>query len=280
MAQKDPGDGPSLELPSLFGRRKRRTGSNGDTTTDTKTDTKTDTAPDRAVAAEEDTAVVPRAETVEAPPVESAPLPPVESAPLPPAEADTPDHTTVIPVVEEPVVEEPARRAPVEPPVAAAPAATPAPPPGRRARAGTRKAPQIGASTAAFLVGAAVGLLGCALTYVGLQGCEVVTGVSSCGGPGLLVLVVILVAMVLVGAVVLRWLRVPDAGNLSFLGVGMMTAIALLFLIDYLYDPWMFLVIPAVTAMTFGIAQWITTRYTEDIVDDDDDGKMPHHDIR
>jgi len=129
-------------------------------------------------------------------------------------------------------------------------------------------------------VGAAVGLLGCALTYVGLQGCEVVTGVSSCGGPGLLVLVVILVAMVLVGAVVLRWLRVPDAGNLSFLGVGMMTAIALLFLIDYLYDPWMFLVIPAVTAMTFGIAQWITTRYTEDIVDDDDDGKMPHHDIR
>lgn len=288
MAQKDPDEGPSLELPSLFGRRKRRTGSaadsSGDATTRTETVTDTSAPPDAGV-----------------PGPAEPPDAPVDEAP---------DHTAVIPVVEEPVADEAAadqaRQEPAEP-VAPAPALTPPPVPtatpapaaeaaeaaettpptapsggrrARRARTGAPTAPEIGTGAAAFLVGAAVGLLGCALTYLGLQGCEVVTGVGSCGGPGLLVLVVILIAMVLAGAAALRWLRVGDAGSLSFLGVGMLTVIVLLFLIDYLYDPWMFLVIPCVTAVTFGVAHWITTRYTEDIVEDDDDNKMPHHDIR
>lgn len=284
MAQKDPDDGPSLELPSLFGRRKRRTGSTAETSGEATTVTETDTT------------IVP-----------AAPEAPAAAAPAAATDSETPDHTAVIPVVEEPVAEEPAAPAVEEPvaeqpvePAAPAPAVTPPPVPtathaapaaeaprakrtggrrARRARSGGPKAPEIGAGAAAFLVGAAVGLLGSGLTYLGLQGCEVVTGVGSCGGPGLLVLVAILVAMVLAGAAALRWLRVGDAGSLSFLGVGMMTVIALLFLIDHLYDPWMILVIPCVTAVTFGVAQWITTRYTEDLFDDDDN-KMPHHDIR
>jgi hypothetical protein len=138
--------------------------------------------------------------------------------------------------------------------------------------------PELAASTAALLVGGLVGLLGCALTYLGLQGCELATGTGSCGGPGLLVLVVILVAMVVAGAFALRALRVPDAGNVSFLGVGIMTVIALVFLIDYLYDPWMFLVVPVVSAVCYALARWITTLYAEDL--DDDDGGLPHHDIR
>jgi hypothetical protein len=120
--------------------------------------------------------------------------------------------------------------------------------------------------------------MGCVLTWLGLRGCEVVTGTSSCGGPGLLVLVVILAVMVLAGTVVLRALRVPDPGSVSFLGVGIMTVIALLFLIDYLYDPWMFLVVPLVTALSFAVARWVTTLYADDL--DNDDGGMPHHDIR
>jgi hypothetical protein len=138
--------------------------------------------------------------------------------------------------------------------------------------------PEVAASTAAFLVGALVGLLGCVLTYVGLQGCELVTGTDSCGGPGLLVLGVILVVMVLAGAAMLKALGVTDAGNVSFLGVGVLTVVALLLLIDYLYDPWMFAVVPAVTALSFSLARWVTTLYAEDVLDDD--AGMPRHDIR
>ncbi|CAA9374371.1 MAG: hypothetical protein AVDCRST_MAG47-1500 [uncultured Nocardioidaceae bacterium] len=123
-----------------------------------------------------------------------------------------------------------------------------------------------------------VGLAGCLLTYVGLQGCELMTSTGSCGGPGLLILIVILVAMVLLGAAILRVLRVPDPGNVSFLGVGMLTVVALVFLADYLYEPWMFVVVPAVTAVSYAIARWVTTLYAEDVLGDDD--RMPRHDIR
>ena len=302
MAQKDPETGPSLELPSLFGRRKRRAEGAGNTTT----------VPARAPEAATETA------TATAP--ESLP----DTSPPP----EAPDHTAVIPVVEQPVVEQPVVEQPVvQEPVAqespaattvtppAAPAVTPTPvpvspaeqpgtsrsgastddsPQGAGATAassdgvgGRRKAersapsvPEMAASTAAFAVGALVGLLGCVLTYLGLQGCELVTGTGSCGGPGLLVLVVILVVMVIAGAVALKRLGVPEAGNVSFLGVGVMTVVALLFLIDYLYDPWMFLVVPAVTAVGFLLAQWVTTLYSDDIMGDEDDDGRPHVDIR
>jgi hypothetical protein len=257
MAQKEPDAGPSLELPSLFGRRKRRTQSEGDTQTVEPSDEVTQTVPG-------------------------------------PVDSGEPDHTAVIPVVQEPVVERPVVEPPPQP---AAPAATPTPvpqptpqptprptaaeapaaPKSRKDRS-KRSVPELAASTAAFLVGAVIGLMGCVLTVVGLQGCEWITGTGSCGGPGLLVLVVILVAMILVGTVALRRLNVPEAGNVSFLGVGIMTAIALMFLIDYLYDLWMFLAIPVLTAVSYAVARWITTLYAEDL--DNDDGGLPHHDIR
>jgi hypothetical protein len=235
MAQKEPDIGPSLELPALFGRRKRRTQAEGSTTT----------------------------------------------------------VTAVHEAVSEPIAE-PVAEAPMSPPQPAVPAVTPTPVPqpvpaaettsstatasGTPREKPTRSVPAMAASTAAFLVGAVVGLLGCVLTYVGLQGCELVTGTDSCGGPGLLVLVVILALMIVAGAAALRALRVPEAGNVSFLGVGIMTAIVLLFLIDYLYDPWMFAVVPALTAISYAVARWITTLYSDDL--DGDDGGMPHHDIR
>jgi hypothetical protein len=136
--------------------------------------------------------------------------------------------------------------------------------------------PPLAASTAAIVVGAVVGLLGCVLTYLSLLGCEVVTGSDSCGGPGLLVLVVIVVAMVLIGAALLRMFRVPEAGNLSFLGIGLMTTLTLVFLIDYLFEVWMFAVIPVLTALCFGLARWITTRWT----DDGDDEEYSPYDVR
>jgi hypothetical protein len=89
---------------------------------------------------------------------------------------------------------------------------------------------------------------------------------------------VILVVMVLLGAAILKTLRVPEAGNISFLGVGILTVVALVFLVDYLYEPWMFVVVPAVTAVSFALARWVSTLYAEDVLDDD--AGMPRHDIR
>ena len=242
MSQKDPENGPSLELPSLFGRRKQR---------DPRPEARHETPPEvenRAGAV--DTAE--RTQVIEQPPVAHTPA--VTPTPVPtPVPTPTPTPTPQ----------------PKRPPKAAG---------GRRARTTGRRLPDMAASTAVILVGALIGLAGCVLTFLGLQGCELVTGTDSCGGPGLLVLVVILVAMVLLGGVVLRALRVAEAGNISFLGVGIMTVVALTFFADQLYAPWMFLVVPLVTALSFGVARWITTRYAEDVLEDHDD--RPHYDVR
>jgi hypothetical protein len=186
-----------------------------------------------------------------------------------------------------PLAEAPARRAvhdrvrPLEPRTATPPEqpttpqrpAAPSVALSDRVRAGI---PGMAASTATVVVGAVVGLLGCVATWIGLQGCEAVTGAQTCGGPGLLVLVAIVVGQIVLGAALLKLVGVPEAGNVSFLGVGLMVVIALLVLIDHLDDGWMFVAIPVVTAATFGFARWITTTYA----DDTDDYRAEQHDVR
>lgn len=114
-----------------------------------------------------------------------------------------------------------------------------------------------------MLVGAAVGALGTGLTWAALQGCETVRGTDSCGGPGLLVLVAILALMVVVGALLLSWMRVAEPKATSFLGVGLLAVVALLALTESLFDAWMFVAVPVLTALSFLAAQWVSTRFVE-----------------
>ena len=86
----------------------------------------------------------------------------------------------------------------------------------RRARAPPRRD-----AAAAVLTGLVVGLGIVGLTWASLRSCEGVQGTSSCGDAGYPLLGLILVAMVVVGALLLRLLRVPDPGSTSFLGVGL-----------------------------------------------------------
>lgn len=238
MAQKDRGtEEPNLELPSLFGRRKQRKGE----------------------APPEGTAPAP----------EPLPAPEVEPLPEPAAQAPNPTIPAAAPGRR-------AARADGQARAGSRAAVTPGKRAARPARE-RRSAPDLGGSTAALLVGAVTGLAGCVLTYLGLQGCELVTNTSSCGGPGLLVLVVIGVAMILAGAAMLRFLRVPEPGSVSFLGVGIMVVVVLVFLIDSLYDAWMFVAVPMVTAASFALARWVTTRYTDDVWDED---APEPHDLR
>ena len=119
----------------------------------------------------------------------------------------------------------------------------------------------------AVLTGAVVGLGIVGLTWASLRGCEAVQGTSSCGDVGYLLLGAILVAMVVVGALLLRTMRVPEPGSTSFLGVGLTAVAALLFLVDSLMDNAMVVVLPVLCAASFAAAHWVTRTFIEPVQD-------------
>jgi hypothetical protein len=128
-----------------------------------------------------------------------------------------------------------------------------------------RATPLVPGRLAALLTGIAVGAAGAAGTYGAMAGCKAVRGVSTCGGaPGFFILVAILVLMVLLGAGLLSLLRVSDAGSTSFLAVGLVAVVAMLFLLEVIFSVWMFAVIPAVSGVAFLVAHWVTTRFADE----------------
>jgi hypothetical protein len=114
-----------------------------------------------------------------------------------------------------------------------------------------------------LITGVVVGLGLVGLTWAALRMCEVAKGTSSCGGTGYPLLLAILVVMVIVGTLLLRAARVPDAGATSMLAVGMASVVALAFLVDVLLDRSMVLVVPVITALTYAAAHWVTRTFVE-----------------
>lgn len=260
MADKDPsGAEDKLALPSLFGRKRGSSAPADEPTPDPVADPVaepvTDTAPP------------------ERPAEETAVLTPVAPEPAPEPEP-SPSTRSAAPA---------APAAPAADTVAEAPAA-PAPAP---ARAGSRKAekaprerprlPALGAATAALVVGAAVGLLGVLLTFVSLQACDALTGTDSCGGPGLLVVLAVVVVMIFAGKAALAAFGVPESGGLSFLGVAVFVAVCLVFLVEQLLEPWMVVVGPVLCALGYGAAYWLVNRFNTELLEEE--GAEPH-DVR
>lgn len=227
MADQDQ-DGPSLELPSLgFGRKRKRR--HADATP----------APSEPIEVAEPTRSQPEPE-----PEPPAPEPP-SAQPL--FEEETPVSATVSTTrTTDELGDEP---------VAA----------GARRRKERRRVsrPSIGGMPAAIITGAVVGGITVGLTWAALRGCEAIKGTSSCGGPGLLLLVAILIAMILVGSLLLRGFGVPDPGSTSFLAVGLLAVLALLFLVDALFNWWMVIVIPVLAILTFALSHWVTVAFIE-----------------
>lgn len=116
---------------------------------------------------------------------------------------------------------------------------------------------------AASLTGVVVGLLLVGATAGSLHACEAVRGTATCGGTGVPILLLIMAAMIAIGGVMLRLFHVPDPGSTSFLAVGMVAVIALLFLLDFLLSPWMLLVIPLIAVAMYLLAFWVTTAFVE-----------------
>jgi hypothetical protein len=141
--------------------------------------------------------------------------------------------------------------------------------------------PWLGGTPAAALTGLFIGALIVAATAGSLHLCTAVKGTSSCGGPGFFLLVAILVVAVLIGAAMLRAARVPEPGSTSFLAVGLLSVVALLFLVGSIFEWWMIIVIPLASVATFLLSYWVTTTF----IDPADDGKdsaleRESHDVR
>ena len=69
--------------------------------------------------------------------------------------------------------------------------------------------------------------------------------------------------LVLLGKLLLKAFRVIEPGSTAFLGVGVMAVITLAFLIDVVFEWWMIIVIPIVTALTFAGSHWLTARFAD-----------------
>lgn len=134
----------------------------------------------------------------------------------------------------------------------------------KRERSGSSK-PSVPGRIAAGLTGLLVGAAGGAATYGAMAGCEAVRGVSTCGGaPGFFILVAILVLMVLLGAAILKMFGVSDPGSTSFLAVGIVAVVVMLTLLDVIFSPWMFAVVPLLSAASYLLAHWVTTRFDDE----------------
>ena len=222
----DQDQGPSLELPSLGFRRRKKAKPEA---VEPESTTEAAFAP----ADEAPTEVIePVAEPVAEPPTEV--LPPVSE-----------------PAAVEPTTEAPAPAQPDEEPTPIAPAKEP-----KQRKPRTR---WLGAGGIGLLAGfAIVGLIG-----LMLQACDSARGTTSCGGPGLFVLLAIL-ALITVGAT--RLLRIwgfTDAGTVAFLGIALTGIVVLVFLTTHLQSLGMVLVIPMITMFAFLISDWVSATMSE-----------------
>ncbi|MFC6286862.1 hypothetical protein ACFP3Q_06510 [Nocardioides sp. GCM10027113] len=224
---------PSLELPSFGLGRKRRRDRTPDAPADGTGDRPTGpTGPTTPEAADEPTRTLPAEPVVEQPP--AAPAPPLFADEVEPEQPTSPLATAV------------------------APPAAPTEPEPRAGRRGLRL-PALGGYTASVISGVLVGVLTVGLTWAGFRLCEVVQGTSSCGKPGILLLLAILLTMVLLGKALLRAWSVPEPGSTSFLAVGLLAVMILLFLVGTIFSWWMIIAVPAIAAGTFALAHWVTT---------------------
>lgn len=268
MADEDR-DEPSLELPS-FGFRRRRGKKKGRTAPDAASAPAPEPTPEPTREPEpapvpEPTpeATPPEPETVPEPEPTSAPAPETETEQLP----ATPEAPVEQPAAREQTAVQPAYAA--EEPAAATTAVAAPAEPEEAPEVGSRKKERralrlsIGAIPGAVVTGIVVGAATVGLTWGALQVCELVRGASSCGGTGLFLLLLILVAMIFVGAGLLRFFDVPDSGSTSFLAVGLLTVVVLLFLVDLLFNWWMIIVIPCVTLLTYTLSAWVTSSFAD-----------------
>jgi hypothetical protein len=109
-------------------------------------------------------------------------------------------------------------------------------------------------TVAAAIVGAVCGVVGVLLTSLGEQGCNAVPARSSCGSVGVILLVAVTAGCILLGALLLRALSVPDAVLVSFFGVAAALIVILWFFLGSVFSTRMLVVVPLLTAAAFAVS--------------------------
>lgn len=124
---------------------------------------------------------------------------------------------------------------------------------------------QVSGLPAAALTGVAVGGLAVLLAWLAGVGCEAVRGTSACGGgPGLLILLVVLAVLTWAGSLLLRVLGVPHAGSTSLLAVGVLAVLVLVFLLGSLDEGWALVAVPVASANSYAASWWVTAAVSDD----------------
>jgi hypothetical protein len=130
-----------------------------------------------------------------------------------------------------------------------------------------RRLPSVALSglPAAAITGVTVGGLAVLLAWLAGVGCEAVRGTSACGGgPGLLILVVVLAVLAWAGSLVLGVLGVPHAASTSVLAVGILTVLVLVFLLGSLDEWWALVAVPLASTTAYAASWWVTTAVGEE----------------
>lgn len=175
-----------------------------------------------------------------------------KDAPEPVAEAEV--EAPAAEVAAEPAVPETStvvQREPEPEPVAVAP----------RAR---RELPAVSGLVAAVVTGLVVGLLAVALAWLAGVGCDAARGTTSCGGAiGFPVLVAVVAILAWAGTLLLRTLRVADAGSTSLLAVGVLAVLVMVFLLGSLDAWWAVIAVPVLAAASYA-GSWLLTHSVAD----------------
>lgn len=119
--------------------------------------------------------------------------------------------------------------------------------------------PELSPRLAARVTGVVVAVTGILLVWLSLQACSSVRGVSSCGGVGLLAIVLTLVAQGAVGTVLLGLLGVASARSTAVLGIGVASFVAMVLLYASLPGPWLSVALLVVTPAAFLLAEGVTS---------------------
>jgi hypothetical protein len=262
MADDQDPTGPSLEPPSLFGRKRKRKKlvapqlPTPPTDDDSPTTILDDVAETPTAVTEAVTEVEPQVEpeVADSPVSDSPPMHGPKPAAPPPLFADEAPAAADLPASSDPSG---TPDAPESSPIGSLDAPAPAPKP-------RREGPLVPGPVAAAITGLLVGGLIVGLTTASFSLCEEVQGTDSCGGPGFFLLVAILILAVVLGSLVLRLCGVRETGSTSFLAVGITSVIALLFLVDQIFEWWMLIAIPVVSVASYLLSYWVTATFVDE----------------
>jgi len=107
------------------------------------------------------------------------------------------------------------------------------------------------------VVGLLCGFLTVALVWLSERGCERFRDTTNCGPLGFPLLIAIVVVTMVLAGLALSRLAIPHSSLVAFLGVAFMLLVVVAFLTGRLDSPWILAVVPALTVITFLLANLV-----------------------